>query len=274
MQAVSQLLAATLAGTVTGSGLTEYCPAAGDLGIDYGSDGKLHDQGWTINKAGRASTKAAYNLLGGSVEFDIDLKNAHTGVNQNFYTVSPTDLGGKAYETSKYCDGQEPKGRWCMELDLLESNGDCGGATTLHTANHAKQGCNRGGCQATFKYPGGSNLKFKAEWNDKGEMTINLNGKPFVDGGKMNPKPDKQATGLVVSTMKKSGVVFVSSQWKGWVPLASNCSSKNDLDSSSFSISNLVIRGSVVSGPKPKTCKHSSSSLELALNGTEAEITV
>jgi hypothetical protein len=59
------------------------------------------------------SSKAAYNLLGGYVEFDMYTKNAKTGVNNNFYLTSPTQG-----HLSKYCDIQGDPG--CMEMDIVE----------------------------------------------------------------------------------------------------------------------------------------------------------
>merc|ERR1712194_170687 len=92
---------------------------------------QLQDQGWHVNGNAGAATKAAFNLLGGSVEFDIDFSGVQRGVNANIYTISPS-IGGGGYQASNYCDdgGSKP---FCLEVDWIESNGACGGATTLHT---------------------------------------------------------------------------------------------------------------------------------------------
>lgn len=83
---------------------------------------------------GAAATKASFNLLGGSVDFDLDLSNVHVGVNANIYTVSPTLANpSSGFVKSDYCDGAATGSKWCVEVDWIESNGDCGGATTLHT---------------------------------------------------------------------------------------------------------------------------------------------
>merc|ERR1712039_590237 len=52
--------------------------------------------------------------------------------------------------------------------------------------------------------------------------------------------------------MTKYGLVIYSSQWKGWVP--GNCGGDGNLDSSSYSVENLTIFGSVVQGPEPAKC--------------------
>merc|ERR1712232_1470444 len=59
------------------SGLTAYCPrTSNDFKTDYGSPNKS-GSGWSIHGGGRVSSKASYNLAGGSVEFDMDLSKAH-----------------------------------------------------------------------------------------------------------------------------------------------------------------------------------------------------
>merc|ERR1711879_1006668 len=47
-----------------------WCPSAGDFAVAYGSP-QLRDGGWTVHGNGGAATKAAYNLVGGFVEFDV-----------------------------------------------------------------------------------------------------------------------------------------------------------------------------------------------------------
>merc|ERR1712232_517465 len=65
---------------------------------------QLQDGGWTIHGNGGAATKAAYNLLGGFVEFDVDFSGVTPGVNANIYTISPS-IGGGGYQGGNYCDG-------------------------------------------------------------------------------------------------------------------------------------------------------------------------
>ena len=119
-----------------------YCPTADDLTIAYCDDGPNHDMpcpsltdgGWTVNGGGGAATKSAFNLLGGYVEYDIDLSNVDSGVNANIYTISPASFSGSYFnKTLDYCDGAATGSDWCMELDWIEANGHCGGAATIHT---------------------------------------------------------------------------------------------------------------------------------------------
>jgi len=94
----------------------------------------LTDGGWTVNGGGGVASKAAFNLLGGYVEYDIDLSNVDNGVNANIYTISPASFSGSYFnKTLDYCDGAATGSDWCMELDWIEANGHCGGASTIHT---------------------------------------------------------------------------------------------------------------------------------------------
>jgi len=80
------------------------------------------DNGWIIHGDARVSSKASWNLLGGSISFDMDVSNTSSGVNTNLYTSSPNKPNCGA---ACYCDIQKsPKGKAsCMELDLIENNG-------------------------------------------------------------------------------------------------------------------------------------------------------
>jgi hypothetical protein len=98
-----------------------------------GSNIVLYNGGWSIHGGGAAATKASFNLLGGSVEWDIDFSQTNIGVNGNIYTISPTGISSSGFEPHNYCDGSKPAGsEWCVEVDWIESNGHCGGQTTLH----------------------------------------------------------------------------------------------------------------------------------------------
>jgi hypothetical protein len=52
------------------------------------------NQGWYIKGGAGVASKSSFNLLGGSVEFDIDFSETLTGVNGNIYTISPSFYGG------------------------------------------------------------------------------------------------------------------------------------------------------------------------------------
>jgi cellulose 1,4-beta-cellobiosidase len=54
-----------------------YCPQIKDLRVAYGKNVVLSQQGWTITGDGGASTKSTFNLLGGYVEYDVDVSDVN-----------------------------------------------------------------------------------------------------------------------------------------------------------------------------------------------------
>lgn len=147
---------------------------------------------------------------------------------------------------------------WCAEIDWIETNGNCGGATTLHTrAGPGSTGCTAWGCQDKYNYNGQASFHMKVSYGTDGSMTIVRNGQT-ISQSSYSPQPQGQDLSALVSQYQSRGAVLYSSQWVGWVPDISGCSSSGgDLGSSSFSISNLVINGKVVQGPTPTKCSGS-----------------
>lgn len=73
----------------------DYCLSKDDLVVAYttpGSQNQLFDGGWTSKGGGGVASKSAFNLLGGQVDFDIDLSRVHTGVNANIYTIRSANV--------------------------------------------------------------------------------------------------------------------------------------------------------------------------------------
>jgi len=109
---LSKVCLFSLAGISAVTAMTTYCPSANDLTVAYtGGNINLFNQGWSIAGGGGVATKAAYNLLGGSVEFDIDLSGTKVGVNGNIYTVSPSGIGSGGFNQGQYCDGAKAFGQ-------------------------------------------------------------------------------------------------------------------------------------------------------------------
>merc|ERR1712166_770207 len=185
--------------------------------------------------------------------FDFDVSNANTGVIPNIYTVSPDGIGG-GFTSDKYCDDGENDKPDCLEVDWLESNGGCGGATTLHTVSGTGEGaCNYWGCRSTYNF-GGSTFHMKVEYGNDGKFTITRDGQQ-ISGDSLDPPASGNDWEIVKSTYESKGGVIYSSQWTGaWVPADSCGGGPGDLDGSHFSISNLQISGSVVQGPEPQKC--------------------
>jgi hypothetical protein len=219
----------------------------------YGSGVQLNDGGWSIQGNGGAATKAAFNLNGGYVEFDFDVSQANTGVIPNVYTVSPEGIGG-GFTSDRYCDDGENDKPDCLEVDWIEANGGCGGATTLHTVSGTGPGaCNYWGCRSTYSF-GGSKFHMRIDYDDNGKFTITRDGQT-VSGDSLDPPVSGNDWGIVKSTYETRGAVIYSSQWTGsWVPADFCGGGPGDLDGSHFKISNLQVSGSVVQGPEPQQC--------------------
>jgi len=237
----------------TPAGDADWCPSAGDFAVAYGTP-QLNNQGWEVHGNGGVATKAAFNLVGGFVEFDIDLSGVNTGVNANIYTISPS-IDSSGYSGDKYCDGADNDKPWCLEVDWLESNGNCGGATTLHTkAGPGSDGCTSWGCRASYHYNGHSSFHMRIEYGEDGSWTTIRDGQT-IDAGSLSPSPGSGDWSVIKSAYASKGAVIYSSEWTGWVPVE-DCGTSGDLPSSHFSIKNLKIKGSVVQGPTPQACSN------------------
>jgi hypothetical protein len=211
----------------------------------------LVDGGWTVNGGGGVATKSAFNLLGGYVEFDIDLSNVDNGVNANIYTIAPASFAGSSFnKTLDYCDGAATGSDWCMELDWIEANGNCGGASTIHTKEGpGNDGCTAWGCRVEEHY-GNSKFHMRIEHDETGAWTVYRDG--HVLSG-WNPDPSG-SWDYIKQMHTERGSVIYSSEWVGWVPVDDCGTSAGDLYGSSFTISKLVVNGEVVQGPEPREC--------------------
>jgi len=234
-----------------------YCPAEKDLVVAYGNNNgepQLYNRGWTIKAGGGVATKASFNLLGGWISYNADWSGVPTGVNANIYSISPRFDG--SYTSKMYCDGQPATSTkpWCVEVDWIESDGNCGGASTLHTWRGADNsgGCGGWGCGVDYNYGGEASFKMNISFETTGHMTVRYGNKVI---GNLSPTPGANDWSSIVSAYSSEGAVVYSTQWVGWVPPAPGCSTSNgDLNAAKMSISNLQISGKVVQGPTPSGC--------------------
>lgn len=265
MVALSTLISVSVCATVSAAsaGSATYCPTAEDLVVAYETGGtvQLNDQGWTTHGWGAAATASAFNLLGGTVEYDVDFSAVQVGVNANVYTISP-HISGTKFSEKDYCDGSLGQGvPWCVEVDWIESNGDCGGATTLHTKDQSggEDGCTSWGCRTTYMYKGQSSFHMRIEYGTDGTWTTHRGGE-VIDAGTMSPRPSSSSWAELKRQYESKGAVIYSSLWTGWVPTQSSCgggmANVAGLAASHMSVSNLRITGSVVQGPTPQLCGH------------------
>merc|ERR1711981_726930 len=191
-------------------------------------------------------------LLGGFVEFDVDFSGVTPGVNANIYTISPS-IGGGGYQGGNYCDGAVNDKPWCLEVDWIESNGNCGGATTLHTKpGNGPDGCTAWGCRASYHYNGKASFHIRVEYGTDGSWTTIRDGQ-VINAGSLSPSPGGFDWGVIKSSYESKGAVIYSSEWAGWVPV-DDCGTSGNLPGSHFSVSNLKIKGSIVQGPTPIAC--------------------
>ncbi|OMJ65538.1 hypothetical protein SteCoe_38039 [Stentor coeruleus] len=235
-----------------------YCPSSNDLTIAYNAGGiiNIYNGGWSIYGGGAVATKAAFNLLGGSVQWDVDFSQAIPGVNGNIYTICPTGVGSGGFTQSNYCDGAQPAGsNWCVEVDWIESNGNCGGQTTLHDIpGPGSNGCTAWGCAASYYYNGQNSFHMSVTYDTNGVWTTTRNGQ-VISPSSLNPTPSSSDWSTLQKQYSSNGAVIYSSQWTGWVPVES-CGNSGNLHASTFSIKNLNITGSVVQGPEPTLCSN------------------
>jgi len=262
-----------------------FCPTASELQWDYG-EGKpgneIRDGGWTITEDGRVSSKGVFNLLGGYVEFDIDISRTAIGVNSNVYGVFPFMASGD-FDAFHYCDAQPISPVWCPEMDFVENNGPVAWTSTWHTVpgrvpegTRNPHGCDEKGCYAAryyqppFHYKAQCTAREPAPVIDSsrvhtirvsfdeltGDMTVvfkqgaavvNMSGDSFLND--LGSAPDSYDRSIVKQYMEERGLAMVSSLWVGWVPAATTCPSYGaTAEGSSFSVSNLRFAGKLIRG--------------------------
>eukprot|EP00456_Euglypha_rotunda_P076072 TRINITY_DN7092_c0_g1_i7.p1 TRINITY_DN7092_c0_g1~~TRINITY_DN7092_c0_g1_i7.p1 ORF type:complete len:252 (-),score=17.47 TRINITY_DN7092_c0_g1_i7:105-860(-) len=235
-----------------------YCPSANDLVVAYNNTNgapQIYNGGWSIVAGGAVASKSSFNLLGGWIAYDVDWTGVPTGVNANIYSISPQFNEG-SFTNAQYCDGQPATSKkpWCVEADWIESNGYCGGASTLHTweVSDNSGGCGGWGCGVDYSYNGQAAFKMNVSFDTSGHWTVTHNGQNI---GNLSPAPGSNDWDALANAYRTLGAVIYSSQWVGWVPSAPGCDTTNgNLNNAKMAISNIQIYGSVVQGPTPATC--------------------
>merc|ERR1711971_689402 len=107
------------------------------------------------------STFSLVGEYGGYFEYDIDISAVSRGINAGLSGVFPNVSGSHYNHSVDYCDATgNPNHPWCADLQFIESNGNCGGASSWHTVNsHGKiltdeNACNYRphGCKTEYHY--------------------------------------------------------------------------------------------------------------------------
>jgi hypothetical protein len=76
----------------------------------------------------------------------------------------------------------------------------------------------------------------------------------YIEPNNLSPLPGESDFNTLRNAYASQGAVIYSSQWVGWVPEAAACGGNGKLSAAKFSISNLVINGTVAHGPTPTMC--------------------
>merc|ERR1719213_129192 len=227
--------------------MKRYCPKPNiDVMKDGSGNVEFENNGWTLQGYGRVRGKTSFNLLGGMISFKMHIEGVQPAVNTNFYTVSPRIDDPSFFDS--YCDIQEGNWESCMELDIVENNGNCKAQTTVHTVPlWGNPDCDRGGCAVLGNLWSGT-FDVVAHWAEDGTMTVTMNGNHF------NPPMTWKAKEILRDTMNTRGALLVSSQWTGWVPCDNCCPGGGNLAASTFTISDVEIQGRYVHGAEPTEC--------------------
>jgi len=61
------------------------------------------------------------NLLGGVLEYDVDLSQVGCGCNSALYAVLMPAVDNND-DDFRYCDANKVGGHWCPEFDIMEAN--------------------------------------------------------------------------------------------------------------------------------------------------------
>jgi len=240
---------------VSGAGLVSaetYCPTLGDFDVAWGSVSS-EGNGWRVDGEGGVHGRTSWNLLGGSIDFDMDVCGAQTGVNNNFYTISPQ--GGPS---SGYCDIQTNESPICMELDIIENNGKCLGQTTWHVWGNKDGGCDQDGCYGQYHLDDTCQFHMRTEFHEDGSITQYKNDQVIqVNGG-----PSDTEKNQIKQNMESTGAAIASTQWTGWVPDDGSCGWKYDSNAAQFAVTNVVVHAprGIKFGPAPPTCADPSPS--------------
>jgi hypothetical protein len=99
------------------------------------------------------------NMLGGNIQYDVDLSQSTCSCNSALYMVDmpAKNLNGDFVagpEGDYYCDGNKVDGTWCGELDIMEAN-QHNFHSSLHKCNPPNSkgyisSCDRSGCSQSM----------------------------------------------------------------------------------------------------------------------------
>merc|ERR1712070_129337 len=109
-----------------------------------------------------------------------------------------------------------------------------------------------GGCRVERHYYGHSKFHMRVDYDTSGVVIVTRDGERLSS---WNPIPDDLAWASIKKNYEERGGVIFSDAWVGWTPVHDCGTEEGDPYGSIFSISNLVISGSIVKGPEPTKCQ-------------------
>ena len=243
----------------------------------------LNSRGYIYNQPDYDITSPDFfapQLLGGSIEWDVDMSSAACGTINSFYMVSmPAIVPGSQQVKSiedgyYYCDSfmGQYGGQSCPEIDLMEANQHAFHATPHVCAdpddngNYAAEHCDVVGDAYRMNFSKGKAI-YSREYGPSKEFTINTK-KPFhvkttfltedgkftgittdvtQDGKIITKKNDNQAYLQEIYEEVSKGQVLVIASWEGddhWLrDSTTNCPDLQfPWDSKQYTISNITVR--------------------------------
>lgn len=127
--------------TIDGTPTTKYIASAGCSSSGSSYTCNMNNRGFIINSPNFDTGNPDFykpNLVGGHVEYDINLSAHECGCFNTFYTLKVPALNsdGSLWNTDGYfyCDANGPGNAYCPEMDVQEAN-KWGWATTPHSCN-------------------------------------------------------------------------------------------------------------------------------------------
>jgi hypothetical protein len=121
------------------------------------------------------------NILGGAIEYDVDLKDVECGCNAALYLFKAGKHAGPAGDY--YCDASNGNGSMCPEMDMMEANKHAFRITPHKCDAPNAQGeifnCDRGGCGKSIysidPKAYGPGYQFRIDTNKKFHVSISFN---------------------------------------------------------------------------------------------------
>jgi len=202
-----------------------------------------------------------FKLLGGSIQFTVDLSEVGCGLNAAFYLVS-LPAAGAGSNGDYYCDANCVGGSCCSEMDLFEANRHAI-QITAHQCTGGTSGCDSGGCAKNTQSLGSSAFGPGASYTINSLQTFTVKISFTSSGGTLSHITSVISQGsnsitlshgsecgsTYLATIGKAisaGMVPTFSYWGGsmsWLDSPA-CSSDNPEVSGSVIFSNIIVTGS------------------------------